>query len=166
MKKTFFPIITLLLIFTAGMPIYANPPNAFDIISPKDLVELNTQTVMFQYEDKGDPDGDTLTYHIWIRNYKNEYYSGPFGNTTSNTFQTVLQDDNMKYSWYVIAEDTSGETTTSTNTGTFAINIVEETPLPFDLILPEDGSQQETGTIILEWEKQPIRIHWIRLHIR
>ncbi len=145
--------------FTFGV---AEPPNAFNLMSPTDGQVVSTATPTVTWQTATDPDpGDNITYNlIWSLNDAN--FSNPDSATgLTNTTYTfpggAMNDGDMVY-WYVRAVDTNSPggrlSTQNPNDGTtwsFEV-LIADAPAAFDLTAPANGGTIAATTVDLQWE--------------
>ncbi|QCX01710.1 hypothetical protein FGM00_16910 [Aggregatimonas sangjinii] len=105
-------------------------PAAFDLIEvPNDGVVFNINEVTFSWEAASDPDGDSVSYDVYIGTEPTDV-SLLFGRVTSPEYEFSGRFKiNKTYFWKVIAKDGKGGETESTSTFSFItrnINIPDE----------------------------------------
>lgn len=121
-------------------------PNNFQIVYPTNNVIVPTCNPQLKWQNKGDPDNDTVFYRVEYSSSSDfEYYASsgewnnlglPLGSTITISSPWTFEE-NKQYFWRVIARDDFGGITTST-VHSFYINAQEEPPNDFDII-PTSG---------------------------
>jgi len=128
-------------------------PNSFDLISPTGGAIVETNYPVFEWENKGDPDGDTLTYTIYYSSksdFSVTYSSG--GWKTNQIISPTYLEENATYWWFIEASD-GYDSVFSQSTGVFRVNGLKEPPLPFELLYPTNTYVVNTSTPEFSWNK-------------
>jgi len=111
-----------------------DPPGTFNISSPQDNSEVDTQTPTLEVTNSIDVDGDTITYGFEV--YEDDSMNNLVdsasqvlqgeGGTTSWQIGTLL-NDNTPYYWKAIASD-EHQATTESILASFFVNIFNDAP--------------------------------------
>ncbi len=130
-------------------------PNPFNLLSPADDAVLDTTTPALDWETATDPNGDDITYTLWIDDDPafGSLLVEKTGLDPSN--YTVLAGDGLSagiYYWRVQAVDSKGNSTWANQLDwNFMINL-PPAPDGFSLLSPSDGSTLGNLTPALDWE--------------
>ncbi len=126
------------------------PPDAFSLLDPPDGSISTTLAVDLSWEATTDPDGDDITYDVYVSTVE-----GDLGNleatgldVTNFTFNGV---DDTQYWWTVQATDGNGNFTQANETWDFTTDF-EDSPDPFNLVSPADGFISLVLAVDLTWE--------------
>jgi hypothetical protein len=135
-------------------PVSSNAPSVPVIFSPQDESEVSVLQPELVVENSTDPDGDSITYEF-------ELYSDPgmtslvasevdVAESTATTSWTVSEalNDNSWYHWRVRATDGIGFSEWAY--GSFFVNTENEPPGAFQISSPEDDSEVDTQSPLLE----------------
>ncbi|MBD3166777.1 hypothetical protein GF324_09275, partial [bacterium] len=134
--------------FDVSLP---DPPGAFSLAGPEDGHVSSTTAVELSWNESEDPDpNDTVTYDVFVSTNPDEM-GDPVATGVSGLSYSYEGMDDQFYYWMVEAVDTQGNRTGSTETWTFEIYI-EDNPLPFNLVSPEDLHVSPSYAVQLEWE--------------
>ena len=113
-----------------------SPPGEFSLLEPINDVVLNILNPPFCWEESVDPDGDEISYTVYLGENMDEttaVYIGPY--SPACFYETMgLVEDNTTYYWKVVASDADGATTE--NTGgyhSFSINTGNDQPVAVDM---------------------------------
>jgi hypothetical protein len=126
-----------------------DPPGAFNVSSPQDNSEVDSQTPTLEVTNSVDVDEDVITYAFEI--YADSSMSEPVvsvagivqgdNGTTSWTLDTAL-NDNTWYYWRAIATDAHEAHTTTALVSMF-VNTQNDAPETPALVAPVDGNEVE-----------------------
>lgn len=120
------------------------PPSTPILISPLDGTQTSDNTPLFVWNQSSDPDGNSLTYTLYLNNVATYLGVSNTGNSIGPRYTAVLDTGQIKltptialsdglYDWYVVATDISGNSRRST---TWSLTI--DTAPPFILITDID----------------------------
>ena len=135
-------------------PASSNAPGIPEISSPEDQAEVTTRQPDLVIQNSSDPDGDVITYTFEI--YSDEGMSSLVASelnvseaeeTTPWTVPEALQDNHWYY-WRARATD--GVSFSQWAYGRFFVNTVNDAPGAFFISNPQDDSEVDTLTPVLE----------------
>lgn len=113
-----------------------DPPSAFSLLGPDNESIVETDTVVFSWEESVDQDiGDEVSYVIWWA--YDENFQESLDSIVVNDTQYTLSgyEDNSVIYWKVRAQDTNTLGTWSNETFMFTV-IIQDPPEPFSLYQP------------------------------
>ncbi|MCX6639415.1 MAG: hypothetical protein NTW14_02880 [bacterium] len=130
------------------------PPQAPKISTPQSGANfLSNQPIELRWLAVTDPDyGAKVSYQVWWWP-KSDNKSGATGQDVGSNLSYTLKDlpGNQDYQWQVIAKDETGLTCEG-EIGSFHVDIPNRPPLPFRLLLPENGKFDVPPQPELSWE--------------
>ncbi|SHE59135.1 Uncharacterized conserved protein [Marinitoga hydrogenitolerans DSM 16785] len=101
------------------------PPGAFDLTGPGDGSSVSAGSVVsFTWSAPVDPDGDAITYDLYLDTNPNPttiYVK----DLTTNSYSDTFNQTGVTYYWKVVAKDPKGGTRESDSTRSFSINPVD-----------------------------------------
>jgi len=139
-----------------------SPPNKFNLIYPVNKIVISSPTIVFNWQNAFDIDGDTVKYTLYYSITPNFIYStepdryGSVTDLTTTYYElTASLTENATYYWKVEATDSYAITVSST-VGIFRINYGNEPPGQFTLINPDGDTYKnfivvKTSTPTLRW---------------
>jgi len=128
-------------VFTLKIDISA--PSSFDLISPEPETYINTLNPDFYWNASDDALSGLEKYQLWIDDYLNKNNI-----STLQTKPATLLSEGI-HQWSVTAMDSAGNIR---NINTFTFTADTTSPLPFQLIYPEDYDTLYINTPQLSWE--------------
>lgn len=128
---------------TNGVPEAPSDP------SPIDGAERQLTSLTLSWTGHPDPDGDPVTYHVYLREGTSGPYNAPVCSKTDETWCAVSGlTRGLIYNWYVVADDNNdGIDTVSSQVWQFSVNRLPTTPYNPS---PVDGSTVAPPTR-LDW---------------
>jgi hypothetical protein len=135
-------------------PASSNAPSIPNIVSPQDASEVTGLQPALVILNSTDPDSDPVTYgfEVYADEGKTVFIAGQsdVSQGPETTSWTVSQElnDNTWYFWRVRAGDGIGFSAWAY--GSFFVNTANDPPGAFNISSPEDGSEVDTLTPVLE----------------
>ncbi|HEB84518.1 MAG TPA: T9SS type A sorting domain-containing protein, partial [Bacteroidetes bacterium] len=136
----------------------ASAPEEFSLLAPADGSVIGNLSVMMSWEAAVDPEGDDITYTLYLGTepIDPEAPPEPLAAGLTSTAFTFEGEDETAYHWAVRAEDALGfRTWCSPVEFTFTLS-APNPPSDFHLLSPLDEDSLEVGStggvVILEWE--------------
>ena len=143
----------------SGWFIYKNtendPPIGFDLLSPSNYSVVNEKNVHFMWNQSIDRDiEDTISYVVFI--YDSNFVKIDSSEILYDTSYICKYNflENKRYYWNVQAFDNHGLSVNSNqNFYIFYYNYIDETPLSFSLISPQNGVKLKNEDILFKWSR-------------
>lgn len=128
-------------------------PNAFSLSAVENGAAEVSLSPSFSWQKANDADGDAVTYDFYLDT--NTAPTTKLGSDLSGTSYNLSSEllNNTTYYWSVTAKDTQGNATSSSVFSfTTIVNEVNSAPAAFNLLAPENESQESGITPTFTWE--------------
>ncbi len=143
-----------------------NYPTEFQLLSPNNNEIVISSEVSFSWQSSSDPEGTLITYKIDFSSYStfNFYISSE---TTNNNIILPVVQDNTTFYWRVISFDEELNYRICSSTFVFVLDYIAQSPVPFNLISPSNGSTFSLPKTTFSWQQtyDPDPFDFVRYNI-
>ncbi len=142
------PVDNTLINFVIDIP---EPPEPFNLLLPSHNREINTESVVFRWEQTEDPDpNDPVTYEIYISEDPDSMGNPVASGLRSTNYTWFGGEDDVRYYWTVRAVDSNSEGRMASQTWRFFMRLPNP-PLTFNLAAPDSGALLYELTPTITW---------------
>ncbi len=126
-----------------------DPPSIFSLLTPDSGFVADVDTVVLEWESTTDPDGDNLTYDVYVSTDPLDLGTAIETGLTDTT-TTFTGDDDSTYYWTVVAVDENATERQASETWSFSMYLLQP-PQEFSLASPDSGSRVVAADAELVW---------------
>lgn len=126
-------------------------PLVFNLLSPTQAEIITTQNVQLFWQQAVEPDNEPVSYKIV---YSTDNFLSFFSSEGIKNTNFIIYDlqDNTTYWWYVYAYDKWNFTCGASLTFYFVVDNIEQPPLDFELIFPQNNSLNFITSTSFYWQ--------------
>ncbi len=127
-------------------------PLPFNLLSPEDGEVLDSIEIILEWEEVIDPDGDFISYQVYVSEDLENLEENLLSDTTSTNCGFTGEDD-RRYWWTVSALDNRDNITWASQVFSFDLETPNSPPAPFNLVHPDSGIFVDSLEVTLVWEE-------------